>query len=139
MSEPMQYPGVGTGVYIRKDGKILFGRRRGKHGAGTWCPPGGKVEMGEHWEANCVRETLEEAGIEIENLRFITMTNDVIPEYGTHFVTLHFAADWKAGESVDRPEESVGEWEWYAWEELPEPLFTPARNFLKTGYNPVHF
>jgi 8-oxo-dGTP diphosphatase len=140
MSETMKYPGVGTGVYIRKDGKVLFGRRRnGAKGEGLWCAPGGKLEMFEGWEANCIRETKEECGLDIENLRLMTVTDDPSPEYGTHFITLHFVADWAGGEPEDDPSEKVGEWGWYAWNQLPQRLFHPTRNFLKTGYNPLNF
>lgn len=133
----MDHPGVGTGVYIRKGGKVLFGKRRGKHGAGTWCPPGGKVELFEEWADNCVREVQEEASVMFDNLRLVAPTNDIAPEYGTHYVTLHFVADWVSGEPVDKPDERIGEWGWFSWDELPEPLFAPTRNFVKNGYNPL--
>jgi 8-oxo-dGTP diphosphatase len=134
----MERPGVGTGVYIRKDGKILMGKRRGKHGYGMFCPPGGKVEMNEEWEETCRREAMEEAGVEFENFRFVAVTNDITPEWQTHFITLHFVADWKRGNPRDNPEESIGEWDWYDWENLPDPLFHPARNFVNNGYNPLN-
>ena len=38
------HPKIGVGVLIRKDGKVLFGKRKGDHGNGTWCPPGGHLE-----------------------------------------------------------------------------------------------
>ncbi len=40
-------PKVGLGVLIFKDGKVLLGKRKGAHGEGTWCPPGGHLEFGE--------------------------------------------------------------------------------------------
>lgn len=129
-------PKIGTGVYIRKNGKILMGKRRGENGGGQWCPPGGHLEMNEAWEENILRETREEAGVEIQNIRFITATNDVNLEAGKHYVTLHFVADWVRGEASDVEPEKIGDWGWYAWEALPDPLFLPARNFFKTGYNP---
>ena len=133
--EPMKYPGVGTGVYIRKNGKVLMGKRLKGDGKDMWCPPGGKVEMYETWEENCRRETREECGLEIENIKFLAATNDSTPQWGTHFVTLHFVADWKSGEPVDEPGK-MSDWHWVSWEQLPEPLFFPARNFVDSGYNP---
>ena len=32
-------PKVGVGVIVRKDGKILLGKRRNAHGDGTWSFP----------------------------------------------------------------------------------------------------
>lgn len=136
MSEKTR-PKVGIGVYIRRDGKILLGKRRGANGAGYWCPPGGHLEMREEWEECAKRETLEESGIEIENIRFVAATNDIDNENGTHYITLHCVADWKSGEARDVEPHKLGDWEWYMWEKLPEPLFLPVRNLIKNGYNPL--
>ena len=132
----MDYPGVGIGVYVRKDGKVLMGLRKGRYAPGDWCAPGGKMEMNESPEECARRETREEAGIEIENLRFITITNDIHP-VGTHYVTISYVADWKSGEVRVMEPDKCAEWEWFSWDELPEPLFLSTRNFVKTGYNPM--
>lgn len=132
-------PKIGMGVYVRRDNRILFGKRRGTNGAGYWCPPGGHLEMYEEWDECAKRETIEEAGIEIENIRFITATNDFGQVEGKHYVTLHCVADWIAGEPREMEPDKIGDWGWYAWGELPDPLFLPSRNFVETGYNPLNF
>jgi len=33
--------------------------------------------------------------------------------------------------------DKCSEWEWFSWDELPEPLFLSTRNFVNTGYNPL--
>src|SRR3989344_5046404 len=101
MSVEKQRPKIGMGIYIRRDGKILFGKRRGTNGPGYWCPPGGHLEMNETWEECGTRETMEEAGIEIENIRFVTATNDINKDDGKHYVTIHCVAEWKSGEPSD--------------------------------------
>lgn len=77
-------PLVGVAVLVTHGNDILLMKRRGSHGAGTWCPPGGHLEHGESPEACAVREAREEAGIEIANVRFLAITNNVVPE-GTHY------------------------------------------------------
>lgn len=48
-------------------GKILFLQRSAQVSRpGQWCLPGGRIEEGESPEAAILRETLEEAGLEIE-------------------------------------------------------------------------
>jgi 8-oxo-dGTP diphosphatase len=131
-------PKVGVGVYIVRDRKILLGLRKNAHGEGTWCPPGGHLEFGETWEECCRRETMEEAGIEIANIRFVTATNDVTPEWGTHYITLHFVAEWSSGEPDVCEPHKCERWEWFVWKEFPAPLFLPVRNFVAMGFNPVH-
>src|SRR4051812_35318483 len=91
----MAYPRVGIAVWIMNDqGQVFMMKRQGSHGAGTWAPPGGKLEMGEDFLSCGARETKEEAGITIGDLEFVGTTNDVFdPE--KHYITLFFRAnDW---------------------------------------------
>jgi hypothetical protein len=39
------YPRVGVGIMIFKDGKVLMGKRKGKHGAGEYAWPGGHFRV----------------------------------------------------------------------------------------------
>lgn len=132
----MDYPGVGTGVWIRKDGKVLLGQRTGNYYPGTWCVPGGKLEMYEEWEDCARRETREEAGVEIKNLRLIAITNGYSLELGVHYVTLQFAADLVSGEAIVCEPDKFARWEWFPYDALPEPLFPATGNFVEKGYNP---
>jgi 8-oxo-dGTP diphosphatase len=66
---------VGVGVMILKDGKVLLGLRQGSHGAGEWAFPGGHFEYMETLEDCAKRETLEECGVEIQNIRFQLLAN----------------------------------------------------------------
>lgn len=132
-------PRIGVGVYIRKEGTVLFGKRLGSHGKGGWLAPGGHLEFGESWESCAAREAEEEAGLIVRNIAFMTATNDIFLDNGKHYVTLHMVADWESGEPETREPEKIGEWQWFAWESLPVPLFLSAENLVKTGVNPLEF
>ena len=58
-----QWPKVGLGCFILKDGKFLLMKRKGAHGAGTWGLVGGHLEFGESYADCAQREAEEEAGI----------------------------------------------------------------------------
>ncbi|MBI4163281.1 MAG: NUDIX domain-containing protein [Candidatus Aenigmarchaeota archaeon] len=132
----VQRPKVGMGVLIRKDGKVLFLRRLGAHGEGTWCPPGGHLEFGESFEDCARRETLEESGIEIKNIKFVTVTNDIHKDEGKHYITIYMVCDWASGEpKVMEPDKCV-EVGWVDWNNLPQPLFLPIQNLIKQGFHP---
>lgn len=135
---PMPYPGVGIAVYIRKSGRVLLGLRKGAYQSGTWCAPGGKLELYEGFEDCARRETLEECGLEVGALRFAGVHNDIDPPTGSHYCTVAFVADWKAGEPFLVEPEKFERWAWFDWNALPEPLFISTRNFLESGYNPFH-
>lgn len=128
---------VGIGAYILRDGKFLFGKRIGSHGTGTWSAPGGWLEFGESWEECAKRETLEETGVEIENIRFGTVTNDISEEEGKHVVTIHMVADHKSGEPRVTELDKWEKWDWFSWDDLPQPLFYPYKNLLAQKFDPL--
>lgn len=129
-------PGVGLGVIIKRGGKVLLGKRKGSHGAGTWSFPGGHLEFGETFETCAQREVREEVGITIQNIKLATVTNDIFEEDQRHFVTIFVTADYSSGDVKVMEQEKCEGWEWFNWDTLPKPLFIPVRNLLNQGYSP---
>ncbi|HII71621.1 TPA: NUDIX domain-containing protein [Candidatus Woesearchaeota archaeon] len=134
----MERPKVGVGTIVIKDGKVLLGKRKNAHGEGTWCFPGGHLEGGEEVEECARRETKEETGLEIKNIRLGTFTNDIFEKERKHYITLYVLAEPASGEPKVMEPEKCERWGWFRWEELPRPLFVPVENLLKAGYNPFH-
>ena len=127
-------PKIGTAVWVRKNKEVLLGVRAKEQGGGTWCPPGGHLEMNESLQECARREVREEAAVEIQNIRFVTFIEDISTDQGTHYITFYFIADWRSGEPVPQ----LGEFErleWFNWNDLPEPLFRPAKMFVDSGTN----
>jgi len=131
-------PKVGVGVCIIKDGKVLLGKRKNAHDAGAWCFPGGHLEFNESWEDCARRETMEETGLSIKNVRFVTATNDIFPLEGKHYITLFMVADIDSGEAKIMEPEKCEAWEWFEWNDPPQPLFIATENFYKSGHNPFN-
>jgi 8-oxo-dGTP diphosphatase len=130
---------VGVGVLICRGGRVLLGRRRGSHGAGTWAPPGGHLEFGESAEACARREAAEETGLVLGDVARGPYTVDAFPAEGKHYVTLFTVTrddDRTAGEPRVREPDKVDAWEWHAWDALPEPLFAPLASLRATGFAP---
>jgi 8-oxo-dGTP diphosphatase len=130
-------PKVGVGVMIFKDEKILLGKRKNAHGEGEYAWPGGHMEYMESFEECAKRETLEEAGIEIENVKFLRLYNlkDYAPK---HYVDILMQADWKSGEPQILEPHKIEGWDWYDIDNLPEPLFKAEYSGIeayKTGKN----
>ncbi|KAL2061605.1 hypothetical protein VTL71DRAFT_6982 [Oculimacula yallundae] len=128
MSTPPQI-GVGVGVFILQspnepssNPSFLIGKRIGSHGAGTFALPGGHLEFGETVEECAAREVLEETGLRISKIRFLTATNDVMEREGKHYVTLFVVGvrcpedEGKEAEVLEK--EKCEGWEWCRWEEL---------------------
>ncbi len=131
-----QRPGVGVGVIVIKDGKVLLQRRTSSHGDGTWCFSGGHLEFNESIEDCAKREALEESGVTIKNLRFVNITNDIFKEEKKHYITIFMVSDWESGEAKIREPDKITGMGWFEWNDLPKPLFLPIQNLIKMGYNP---
>jgi 8-oxo-dGTP diphosphatase len=130
-------PKVGIGVIIRKDNKVLLGKRKNAHGEGSWCFAGGKLEYGETWEQCSTREVTEEVGLTVGNIHFSGMvTNDVFQEEEKHYITIFMICDYVSGVAKVLEPEKAERWEWFSWEALPKPLFLPIQNLLKQKFNP---
>ncbi len=139
MSEHKKRVGVGFGVMLLRENKVLLGKRHNDpekassllHGEGTWTLPGGKLDFGESFEDGAYREVLEETGIKInkEKLQFVSISNDVVED--AHFVTLGFLCrEFEGDPKVMEPDE-ITEWRWFALDSLPSPLFFPSEKVLK--------
>lgn len=131
-------PKVGIATIVTKDKKILVGKRKSGHGKGTSCLPGGHLEFNESIEDCARRETKEETGIDIKNIRFAAVTNDIFKKERKHYITIFMLAEYKSGNlEVKEPGKHKG-WQWLEWNELSRPLFLPLKNLLKQNYNPFN-
>jgi 8-oxo-dGTP diphosphatase len=128
-------PRVGVGVIVKRDSKILLGKRKGSHGEGTWNFPGGSLDFNEEIFDCAKREVREEAGIEITHLTVGPYTNDFFEE-GKHYITLFVICEYASGEVSIREPDKCEQWKWFTWNELPEPLFLPIQNLLKQDFSP---
>lgn len=67
MNKADKKPGVGVGVMILNDNRILLGKRNDDpekagselHGEGSWTMPGGKLDFGEGFEECAFRKFLK--------------------------------------------------------------------------------
>lgn len=132
----MPSPQVGVGVLLIQNGRVLLGKRKGAHGAGTWSAPGGHLEFGESIDACARREVREETGLEIHDLQHGPFTNNVFEADNKHYVTVFVVARPAGGEpQMLEPDKCEG-WAWFEWAALPEPLFAPLATLYSQGYLP---
>jgi 8-oxo-dGTP diphosphatase len=135
-------PQVGIGVMIfNENSEVLLTKRKGSHGAGEFAFPGGHLEFGESFSDCAMRETTEEAGIEISNVQFQYLAN-ILKYGGKHYVHIGLTAVWKSGEPQILEPEKSEDWGWYSLDNPPEPLFemcTLAIKSYKSGQNYYDF
>ncbi|MGM7448278.1 nucleotide triphosphate diphosphatase NUDT15 [Idiomarina sp. ST20R2A10] len=132
----MSSPQVGVGVLIIRNGRVLLGKRKGAHGAGTWSAPGGHLEFGESIEDCARREVLEETGLELSSVRNGPFTNNVFQADNKHYVTIFALVEPLNGEAKTLEPDKCEGWDWFDWNELPQPLFPPLATLISQGYTP---
>lgn len=129
----MQRPGVGVLVILKYKDEILLGKRKGSHGHGEWCFPGGHLELNETIEECGKRELLEETGIIITDASINNneYTNDIFIIEQKHYITFYqtYNIDKLLTPLLMEPTKCF-EWGWFNINNLPEPLFLCVKNYL---------
>ena len=125
----------GVGVIVVRRDEVLFGLRRGPHGGGTWSFPGGHVDGDASAEACALRELEEETGLRAVNARRVGESKDLFPK-GLRYRTVFVRVDWAGGEPQLREPAACERWGWFAWDDVPEPLFLPVASLRATGFRP---
>jgi len=125
---------VGIGVFVIKDGKFLLLQRKAAHGEGTWSLPGGHMEFGESFEDTSKREVREETGLEITNVHFGAVMNNIFTDKNRHYVSVWTVSNWKSGKEYIAEPDKCSEMGWYTFDTLPSPLFLPWEQFLESEF-----
>ncbi len=127
-------PAVGIGVMITNDkGEVLMGLRKGSHGAGLWCFPGGHVEFGERMAETAQREVKEETGLIVQEFSLISVMDelDFIETDGKHFVVIGLRGIYSGGTPQVLEPEKCEEWRWFDMDHLPENIYEGSSMIVK--------
>ncbi|MGG7518442.1 NUDIX domain-containing protein [Allorhizobium undicola] len=92
------FPGLGVGLAILRNEKILLYKRRKAPEAGFWNIVGGKVDLFEGAEQAARREAVEESGLIIGTLEFVTVMEQIIPADGQHWISMIYKTSETEGE-----------------------------------------
>jgi 8-oxo-dGTP diphosphatase len=122
------------GILVMRHGRVLLGRRRGSHGSGYYAAPGGHIEFGESFEQAARREVREETGLEIVDLRLLSVGNYLFErEDGErHYIDVDFVCEAAEGEPKLMEPEKCDGWDWYDPDNLPQPLFIVTQRMIES-------
>lgn len=131
MGQPgLDFPGLGVGLAILRDGKLLLCRRMKAPEAGHWNIVGGKVDHMEPAELAARREAAEETGLSIGAIRYLGVTEQRIEADRQHWVSLLYVTDDTTGEPQLTEPDKLSEIGWFDLDDLPQPLSVFTRTVL---------
>lgn len=113
---------LGVFIILKRDSKILLGKRKNVYKTGWYGFPGGRLQLGESIIACATRELKEETGVKPISCKIIGAIKEA--QEGYDFV--HFAVyitTWDGTIQCMEPNKNE-EWKWFDENNLPEPMIT---------------
>ncbi|PZM13167.1 NUDIX domain-containing protein [Rhizobium tubonense] len=129
MGKPgIDFPGLGTGLAILRDGKLLLYKRLKAPEAGYWNIVGGKVDHMEPAETAARREAEEETGLTVGHVELLCTTEQIIAADNQHWISLIYLTSEFSGQPRLAEPDKLSEFGWFGPHDLPSPLsaFTRA-------------
>ncbi|MFN3635411.1 MAG: NUDIX domain-containing protein [Rhizobium rhizophilum] len=131
MGQPgLDVPGLGVGLAILRDGKLLLCKRMKAPEAGHWNIVGGKVDHMEPAEFAARREAEEETGLSIGSIRYLGMTEQLIEADRQHWVSLLYVSEDTTGEPLLTEPDKLSAIGWFDLDDLPQPLSVFTKTVL---------
>jgi 8-oxo-dGTP diphosphatase len=115
------FPGVGTGLAILRDGKLLLYRRTRPPEAGHWSIVGGKVDMMEPTADAARREAEEETGLSIGKVELLGHAELITEADSQHWISILYRCTDFTGEPQVTEPDKMPEFGWFDLYHLPEP------------------
>ncbi len=124
----IEFPGLGVGLAILRDGKLLLCKRMKAPEAGHWNIVGGKVDHMEPAEQAARREAEEETGLTIGAIEFDAWSEQRIEADRQHWVSLLYKTTDIQGEPQLTEPDKLSAIGFFDLDNLPQPLsaFTQA-------------
>jgi len=128
--EPIPRVGVGVLLVDAHKGVLLTLRKRAPE-AGCWSIVGGKVDFLERLEQCAVREAREEAGVEVELVGLLCVTDHLLPGEEQHWVAPAYLGRIVSGDARNCEPDKTREVRWFELGSVPENLTITARNAIE--------
>ncbi|MDR6189833.1 8-oxo-dGTP diphosphatase [Agrobacterium pusense] len=126
----LDFPGVGVGLVILREGRLLLCRRMKAPEAGYWSIPGGKVDHLEMSLAAALREAEEETGLTIGHVEFLCHSEFIDAVDRHHWVSLIFVTRDTTGQPSLTEPDKLSAIDWFDLDKLPEPISAFAKDAL---------
>ncbi|QND47281.1 NUDIX domain-containing protein [Rhizobium lusitanum] len=128
MGKPgIDFPGLGTGLAILRDRKLLLYKRLKAPEAGFWSIVGGKVDHMEPAANATIREAEEESGLSIGQIDYLCAIEVLVEADQQHWISLIYVTKDFSGEASLVEPDKLSDFGWFGRNELPQPLSAFAK------------
>ncbi|OPY26210.1 MAG: ADP-ribose pyrophosphatase [Methanocella sp. PtaU1.Bin125] len=123
------YVGLGVGAVIVREGRVLMLLRSDacRNNRGLWTIPGGMVEVSEGLEDAVRREVMEETGLRVLSVAFLSVSDRVFD--GEHWVSILYRCETE-GEPANTEPEKHRQIAWRGLDDLPTGITLPSRDAI---------
>ena len=121
-----------VGISFNEENEILLVKRGVEPDIGSWCLPGGFMELGETAEEAVKRELREETGVEVNPGEIITVDTTIGGFYGDVVVIAYMIEIRKGQDFI--PGDDALEVRYYPKEKLPRLTFRSHELIIDTAY-----
>jgi colanic acid biosynthesis protein WcaH len=117
-------PLVSIDILLKKDNKVLLGRRANKPAQDYFFSTGGRINKNETIDNAMARIALNELNVDLKSVpKFIGVfehfyDDSIYKDVSTHYVNL--AYEYEVKEVLDLPNEQHNEYQWFSIDELIE-------------------
>ncbi|MEA3534936.1 NUDIX domain-containing protein [Rhizobium sp. CC-YZS058] len=132
MAKPgLDSPGLGCGLAILRDDRILLCRRLKAPEAGHWTITGGKIDFMEASQDAARREAEEESGLSIGAIEFLCLSEQRIMADRQHWVSLIYVTRDAEGEPGLTEPDKLADTAFFPLDALPSPLSVFAKDAIR--------
>lgn len=109
----MNHPRLGAIGVVIHDSKVLLVKRGKAPNAGLWSFPGGRVEFGETGLVAAAREVLEETGVSVTPVRYLTNVDVILRQddrVTDHYLLAAVVCEFVSGEVIAGDDAADARW-----------------------------
>lgn len=123
---------TGDVILINKRQQVLLIKRKHMPFEGMWAFPGGFLEMNETTEECARRELFEETGLVVDDLKFVTLADEVGRDPRGRVIAAVYAGRYNSNKPAVAGDDA-GEVKWFDLKlnDLPEMAFDHKQNLMK--------